>query len=139
MADAVTSRKLIDNETTLVYKFTNVSDGTGESGVVKVDVSALNANSAGQSCSEVAIDRIHGVVSGMEVQIHWDATATVVATLLGGNAAGAVHPVDFNFQHLGGLSNNAGAGKTGDIKFTTVGHATSDFYDLTVTMRKFYA
>ena len=41
MADAVTSQTIIDGSKTAVLKFTNISDGTGESDVVKVDVSAL--------------------------------------------------------------------------------------------------
>ena len=32
-------------------KFTNISDGTGESAVKKVDVSALNTNGHGQTCT----------------------------------------------------------------------------------------
>ena len=48
MADAVTSQTLVDNDKTLVMKFTNISDGTGESAVKKVDVSALNTNGHGQ-------------------------------------------------------------------------------------------
>jgi hypothetical protein len=42
MADLVTSQKLIDTETKTVFKFTNVSDGTGESDVKKIDLSTLN-------------------------------------------------------------------------------------------------
>ena len=41
MADAVTSQKLLDTETRTVYKFTNVSDGGGESDVKKIDLSQL--------------------------------------------------------------------------------------------------
>ena len=39
MADAVTSQTLIDGPAHTVMKFTNISDGTGESAVTKVDVS----------------------------------------------------------------------------------------------------
>ena len=35
MADAVTSQTLQDGEKTAIMKFTNVSDGTGESAVKK--------------------------------------------------------------------------------------------------------
>ena len=42
MADLVTSQKLIDTETKTVFKFTNVSDGTGESSVKKIDLTELN-------------------------------------------------------------------------------------------------
>ena len=43
MADTVTSQKLKDHATAWAYKFTNESDGTGESNVLKVDVSGLTA------------------------------------------------------------------------------------------------
>ena len=49
MADAVTSQTIIDGERNCIMKFTNVSDGTGESAVAKVDVSALTSNSAGSN------------------------------------------------------------------------------------------
>ena len=51
MADTVTSQTIQDGERVAVLKFTNVSDGTGESAVKKVDVSALSTNSAGESCT----------------------------------------------------------------------------------------
>jgi len=51
MADAVTSQTIIDGSSKAVLKFTNVSDGTGESAVTKVDVSALSNNSLGQACT----------------------------------------------------------------------------------------
>ena len=42
MADLVTSQKLIDTETKTVFKFTNVSDGSGESNVKKIGLTSLN-------------------------------------------------------------------------------------------------
>ena len=65
MADAVTSQTIIDGERNCVMKFTNVSDGSGESAVAKVDVSALATNSRGVSCSEVRVMRISHSVVGM--------------------------------------------------------------------------
>ena len=44
MADAVTSQTLFDGDKHVVMKFTNISDGSGESAVKKVDVSELNAD-----------------------------------------------------------------------------------------------
>ena len=49
MADAVTSQTIQDDNRKAVLKFTNISDGTGESAVTKIDVSALQANSKGDS------------------------------------------------------------------------------------------
>ncbi len=127
MADAVTSQTLIggtDDGRNLVMKFTNVSDGTGESAVTKVDVSAFNA-------SGVAIDKIHYSTSGMAVRILWDATSDVVAWLVPENGDGC-----FDFSAFGGLTNNAGTGKTGDIQFTTIGAASGDTYSIVLEMRK---
>ena len=41
MADAVTSQTLLDTERKCIFKFTNISDGTGEANVKKIDVSTL--------------------------------------------------------------------------------------------------
>jgi hypothetical protein len=59
MADTVTSQTIQDGDKIAVLKFTNASDGTGESAVKKVDVSALSSNSLGQSCTSVSIARIY--------------------------------------------------------------------------------
>ena len=48
MADTVTSQTIQDGERLAILKFTNESDGTGESSVKKVDVSALKADSKGR-------------------------------------------------------------------------------------------
>ena len=78
MADAVTSQTIQDGEKTAVLKFTNVSDGTGESAVKKVDVSALTTNSAGESCTSVSVARIYWATRGMGVNIEFDATSNVL-------------------------------------------------------------
>ena len=75
MADAVTSQTLIDGPKHAVMKFTNVSDGSGESAVKKVDVSALASSLDGVACSEVVVERIWWQCNGMKVQILFDATS----------------------------------------------------------------
>lgn len=122
MADAVSSQTLINSERNLVMKFTNTSDGTGESAVTKVDVSALGA-------SEVKISKIHYSVAGMVVRLLWDATADVTIVDLQGDGC-------LDASRFGGLINNAGAGKTGDIQLTTVGHSSGDSYSLILEMQK---
>jgi len=42
MADAVTSQTIQDGDRIAVMKFTNISDGSGEAAVAKVDVSVRN-------------------------------------------------------------------------------------------------
>lgn len=126
MADAVASQTLLDNSKNVVMKFTNVSDGTGESAVTKVDVSTLNG-----APSEVRLDKIYFSTSGMAVRILWDATADVDAFLVAADQSGCL-----DFTPFGGLKNNAGAGKTGDIQFTTIGHTAGDVYTIILHMSK---
>ena len=134
MADAVTTQTIIDGERNCVMKFTNVSDGTGESAVAKVDVSALASNSAGKSCSEVRVMRISHAVVGMSVQIFLDASSNVLLMELAESSNGHM-----DFKDFGGLPNNAGSGKTGDILFTTKGHSSGDTYSIVLEMIKVYS
>jgi len=134
MADAVTSQTIIDGERNCVMKFTNVSDGTGESAVAKVDVSALASNSAGVACSEVRVVRISHAIVGMSVQLFLDATSNVLLMELAESSNGHM-----DFKDFGGLPNNAGSGKTGDILLTTKGHSSGDTYSIVLEMIKVYS
>lgn len=132
MADAVATQTIFDGGRTVIMKFTNISDGTGESAVVKVDVSALSPYQ-GKPCSSVNIVRLDAITVGMGVDILWDATTDVVCYTIGADQFLA-----FDFNHFGGLTNNAGAGKTGDVSFTTVGAAAGDRYTVVLEMTKNY-
>ena len=133
MADAVTSQTIFDGDKDVIMKFTNISDGTGESAVKKVDVSALNTNIRGDTCTSVAIEKIWWQCIGMKVRLFFDATSDAFIIELGENQSGHHDYSEFN-----GLINNAGSGKTGDIDFTTVGHSSGDTYTITLKMRKTY-
>ena len=133
MADAVTSQTIIDGQKTAVMKFTNVSDGSGEDAVTKVDVSALAALPDGTVCTGVTIERIWWQCIGMKVQILFNASTDAFCIELGENQSG-----EHDYTSFGGLTNNAGSGKTGDINFTTVGHTSADTYTIILTMRKEY-
>jgi hypothetical protein len=124
MPDTVTSQTLVDGARNVVMKFTNTSDGSGESAITKVDVSELNA-----APTRVTIDKIHYNTSGMLVRLLWDADTDVTIVDLQGD--GCMDAKDF-----GGLYNNAGAGVTGDVKLTTVGHTSGDSYTLILEMHK---
>ena len=134
MADAVTSQTIQDGERNCVMKFTNVSDGTGESAVAKVDVSALAANAAGVSCSEVRVMRISHAIVGMSVQLFLNASSNVLLMELAESSNGHM-----DFKDFGGLPNNAGSGKDGDILFTTKGHSSGDTYSIVLEMVKVYS
>lgn len=132
MADAVTSQTIFDGERKAIMKFTNVSDGTGETAVLKVDVSALTTDSFGKTCTGVTLERIHVSINGMSVSILWDANTDVPAFI----AAPGVYSFDFDkFQ----IPNDAGAGKNGDILFSTIGATAGDTYTIILEMVKRYA
>jgi len=133
MADTVASQTLQDGIKQAVFKFTNVSDGSGESAVKKIDVSALSTNQRGQACTRVTIDEIWWQCNGMKVQVLFDASTDLLCIELGENQSG-----HHDYSSFGGLVNNAGSGVTGDILFTTVGHSSADTYTITMKVRKSY-
>ena len=60
MADAVTSTTILDGDKDFIVQLTNVSDGTGESAVAKVDVSSLTARkSDGAACTGVKLNKVY--------------------------------------------------------------------------------
>lgn len=133
MADAVATQTMIDGARLVVMKFTDISDGTGEAAVLKVDVSTLAASPAGATCTGVKIRRIRYATFGMGVDVLWDATTDVLCWHLPADTV-----FDLEFDDLP-LLNNSGAGKTGDVMFTTLGHSAGDRYTIELEMEKEYA
>ena len=131
MADSVTLQTILDGPRNLVMNFTNLSDGTGESAVLKVDVSALAPNQYGQACTSVNIWKVKYDIFGMSVSILWDATADVRALILSGFG-------EQDYSKVSGIPNNAGAGNTGDILFTTNGASAGDTYSIELHCLKKY-
>ena len=82
--------------------------------VTKVNVANLSASASGKACTGVTINKITSVCHGMEVRMLWDATTDVPFFL------GTINTNYMNdFSNFGGITNNAGAGKKGNIVFTT--------------------
>lgn len=134
MADAVATQILFDGERTAIMKFTNISDGTGEAKVTKVDVSALLPSSFDKACDGVTITKIHALTHGMEVDMYWDATTDVLIASIPQN-----NMYSMDLTQFGGLWNNAGAGKNGDVQFSTRDASAGDTYTIILEMVKSYA
>jgi hypothetical protein len=133
MADAVTSQTLIDGERLAIMKFTNISDGTGETAVTKVNVSALAKSGSGQACTGVIVNKITSVCHGMEVRMFWDATTDVPFFMSTINTN-----YENDFSNIGGITNNSGAGKNGNIVFSTADQSAGDTYTVVLEMIKTY-
>ena len=134
MANVVTSQTILDGDRLAIFKFTNISDGTAETGVVKTNVSTLNTNQFGDACTGLILNKIWHSTHGMEVEILWDATTDQLAWVLPQNST-----YWQDFSSFGGIQNNAGAGKTGNIAFTTLDTSAGDVYTVVLECIKTYA
>ena len=134
MADVVTSQTLLDGERLAIMKFTNISDGTGETAVTKVNVSTLAKSASGLACTAVSILKITSICHGLEVRMYWDADTDVPFFL---------STINTNFQNdfssFGGVTNNAGTGKNGNIVFSTSDASSGDTYTVVLEMAKIYS
>jgi hypothetical protein len=135
MAITATSQTLFDGERIAIMKFyMTTTDTAGESAVAKVTPSALLPSNSGAACDAVSILKVYAMTHGLEVQMNWAATAPVVIGTI---------PQNINytqdFSGFGGLWNNAGAGKTGVITFTTLDQSAGDAYTIVLEMQKHYA
>ena len=118
MADTVTSQTLFNGSKRTVRCFTNVSDGTGESAVAKIDISSLTG-----APTAVRITNIWYNTYGMAVKILFDHDTDDTVLVLQGDG-------HFDLTRFAGLADPKSAGGTGDILFTTVGHTSGDTYSI---------
>jgi hypothetical protein len=133
MVDTVATQTLLDGERLVIQKFTNISDGTGETAVNKVIVANLAPNAFGVACTGVKINKIWATTHGMEVRILWDATTDLFTWVLPQNTN-----YFMDFSEFGGLTNNAAPTKTGNIAFTTSDASAGDMYSIVLECIKTY-
>jgi hypothetical protein len=122
MADTVDSLVMFSGKRRYKVRLTNVSDGTGEAAVVKVDRSTLT-NLNGVEPTRIAIERIDYDISGMSIRLHWDHTTDDEIAVLSGVDSRCYSPPLVDPNSTGG---------TGDVLLTTVGHTAADTYDITL-------
>jgi|TARA_Y100000034_G_C6702031_1_gene309669 hypothetical protein len=140
MADAVTSQTILDDGgRDLVMKFTNISDGTGESAVTKIDVSGLTASAiTKQACNRVVIQKLWFSNIGMGFSLYWNATSNMFICQAPKDWSDTWDFSDSS-QTLPGISNNAGSGINGDLLLTTNDHTNGDTYSIVIWATKSYA
>ena len=122
MADTFVEKVIDDGPRKLVKSFSYTHVDAGQSAVMAVDVSGLSALQDGTACTGARINKIWFSTSNLELNILWDASTDVIAVVLPTDYQGS-----FDFSSFGGLVNSA-TSPTGDIRFTTVGHAAGDDY-----------
>ncbi len=125
MPDDPTSTIIQDGPRNHVVHLTNVSDGTGETLVTKVDASGLSG-----SPTRLSIQQIWYTTSGMAVDLFFVGSADTLALSLPENQTD-----HFDYRSISGLQ-PTGASPTGDIKLTTRGHTNLDTYAITLSLKK---
>ena len=153
MADAVVTAQMFpavgQAASTVIVHMSNISDGTGESAVKKVDIATI-LNYFGVKPSGLRIEQVSYSIQGFKfVQLTWDRTAGAnTAMVLGtgqdfrdfrglragdsGSAGGAQ-----DFTKIGGIADpSAGnADGKGSILLTTNTNAAGNSYDITLFLR----
>ena len=126
MAITVTKQTLVDGERNVVVKLDLVSDAAAD---VTDQVLVSKADYTG-TFTDLKIMAVQAGLVGFSMKLTWDATANVDALdLPEGEDV-------YDFHLIGGLINNAGTGKTGDILFSTTGAASGERATLILEMRK---
>ena len=127
MPNTIDLQTLSDGPLNLVVKVKITGDGSGD----EVDRILINISEYEGPLSEVRIVRILPSLRGFSVTLSWDADANVkIIDILSDDSA----PLDY--CHFGGLPNNAGVGKTGDILLTTRSLNNGDEGTLVLEMKK---
>lgn len=136
MADTVTTTIINNGPRNIVVAFTNVSDGTGEAGVLKLNATSTGPYGVlvqGQTFYpgiHLKIREIDYDVKGMLLRMQWVATTPVDIFPLGGFGR-------LKFQQFAGLIVPPGvAGITGSIQFTTQGQMPNSSYSIVLRCTK---
>lgn len=124
MANTITTQALVNGSKNLVLKVDIAGDGSGdESATLLVDASAYNA-------SQLTLMGVHGFLVNFTCDLLWDATANVRILRI------PDYDVSQDFTHFGGVWNNAGTGKTGDVLLTTTGLGNNEVGTLILEFQK---
>ena len=123
MADTVTSNVIYQDDKQYVVHLTGLSDGTGETNVVKVDKSTLTAV-GGAEPTALDIERVDYTITGFtSVKISWDHVADSPGLLLTGSNS-------LDFTGLGNRYGNHGilrdAVRTSGLKDPKTADSTGD-------------
>lgn len=141
MANTITSKTLLAGKNIAIVYVTIASDGTEETATVLYDSSAVATSAGDDDTLDSTILSIYASVSaagpvaaaaGARVKLLWDATTDVLAI----DIPTGTNPTKANFRRIGGLPNQGGTGKTGDILITTTGLEAGDAITLVLEVRR---
>jgi hypothetical protein len=130
MADTVSSLTITDTSgVKFTGKFTNISDGTGETLVTKVDASntTFMTEDGNRKISKIYWS-INSANAKSAVEILWAGTTNATAVLLSGQGY-------WDLRTDGNEITNNATTPTGDVLFSTKNFASGDNYTIVVEFR----
>jgi hypothetical protein len=130
MADVVTTQTITDTSgVKFVIKLTNLSDGTGETNVLKVDASntTFMTEDGNRKISKVYYS-VNTTDTKSAVELKWDGVTDATALLLSGQGF-------FDFRTAGNEIPNNAITPTGDVLLSTKNFANGDNYSLVIEFR----
>lgn len=127
MADVVDTIVIRNTPRAYYARFTNVSDGTGESAVIKVDISTLTGPLAVAPTAVSLVEAQWDIQGFTCVKLFWDHTTDDEMKILSGSGY-------VNYENTP-LMDPRSTGGTGDVLLTTVGGVSGDTYDITLGFR----
>src|SRR6056300_1645203 len=130
MADTVTSQTLTDTSgVKFVVKLTNISDGTGETLVKKVDASELTfmTEDGNRKIAKIWYS-VNTSNNKSAVELIWDGATNSTAMILSGNGY-------WDLRTSGNEITNNSTSPTGDLLLSTKNFANGDNYTLIIEFR----
>lgn len=135
MADTVSTQILQNGFQNIIVKFTNFSDGTGETGVTKVDATSTGPYGVSKGGIlyypgiHLSVYKMNYDVRGMLLRMQWDADTDQDMFLLSGYD-------EQDFTRFGGLTVPVISGATGNILFTTLESSVNSTYSIVMHLKK---
>jgi hypothetical protein len=130
MADVVTTQTLIDTSgVKFVAKLTNLSDGTGETDVIKVDASATTfmTEDGARKIAKIWFS-VNTANPKSAVELKWAGATNATALFLSGQGF-------FDLRDAGDEITNNAITPTGDVLLSTKNFASGDNYSLVIEFR----
>ena len=131
MADAGSNDVIMSGNNIYKIRLFGVSDGTGETDVVKLNLSTLIGPDGVNAPTKIKIENIQYDIQGhTTVVLEWDGTAdTPIAVLSGGQGF-----KDYTLGNIGGGLHSDNSDGTGNILLTSTATAGGS-YDIFISLR----
>lgn len=127
MTITITRQTIEDGERNLVVKVILI----GGNGVDVTDELLIDASSFSGAPTDLKIHKIQAHLDGFSLMLEWNADTNVDALSIPGDEW-----VNYDFESIGGLHNNAGTGKNGDILIDTSGLGAGEEGSIVLWLRK---